>query len=65
MKETGTASSHGADDRAKPSSAAAEREKRPFAEPKLTFMAPKLVKEGGLADLTFSGAFSPPPEVPD
>ena len=35
-------------------------DKRPTAEPRLTFVAPKLVKHGGLADLTFSAAFSPP-----
>jgi len=35
--------------------------KRPFTKPKLTFVAPKLVKHGGLADVTagFFGEFSP------
>ena len=35
-------------------------EKRPFTEPKLTFMTPKLVKHGDLVEVTgFFGTFSP------
>ena len=34
--------------------------KRPFTEPKLTFVAPKLVKRGTVEELTgFFGTFSP------
>ena len=35
-------------------------EKRPFIEPKLTFVTPKLVKHGDLVDVTgVFGTFSP------
>ena len=36
-------------------------EKLPFTEPKLTFVEPKLVKQGGLEEITagFFGTFSP------
>ena len=34
--------------------------KQPFAEPKLTFIEPKLVKHGGVTQVTgFFGTFSP------
>ena len=43
----------------------ATQEKQPFSEPKLTFVPPKLTKQGDVADITaqsvpgFFGSFSP------
>jgi hypothetical protein len=40
---------------------AAPQRKQPFVEPKLTFVEPKLVKQGHFNDLTgFFGPFTPP-----
>ena len=60
MEDTGRSLSPELHDADEASSIANTTEKRPFTEPKLTFVTPKLVKHGDLVEVTgFFGGFSP------
>jgi hypothetical protein len=66
MSKTRRAAARGKSERAIDLLDAEGTGKRPFVEPKLTFVTPKLVKHGGLAEITgqgFFGPFSPPPST--